>query len=68
MWQVWVKREFHTELWWKDVKERGTLKYPFVDLKETEWKVLIWISLGPDRDKSVFFCKCELRLHVLPHI
>jgi len=47
-----VKRELHTELWWGDVKERDTLKYPFVDLKETEWKVFIWISLGPDRDKS----------------
>jgi hypothetical protein len=42
MWQVWVERELHIEIWWEDVKERGTLKYPVVDLKETEWKGVNW--------------------------
>jgi hypothetical protein len=49
MWPVLVERKLHAELWWGDVKERDTLKYSGVDLREIEWKAINWISLGPDR-------------------
>ena len=59
MWHVWGRREFHTGLWWGNLKERHHFKGLGINgFKMLKWTLKIeldleWTELAHERDKCL---------------
>jgi hypothetical protein len=65
MWHLWRRREWITEFWWENLKERNHLEDVGVgekvnnerDLKRTEFDCVNWIRMTQERHKWWGFCE-----------